>query len=323
MSASELAGAQSPLRVIPRPGGRDLAPTTGAVVIQKVLSGSIYVLASLIGLAAFIYPFFTVTTQVAAASAQVAHGADSPLMLALLIGLCLAAMAVETQGQVINAKMVALLGILVAINSALRFAEAVVRGPGGFTPVFMLIIVCGYVFGGRFGFLMGILSLLVSAIITGGIGPWLPYQMFTAGWMGMSAGWLGALRNRLSRSQQAGPVQSRTPAQARWSKLEIIVLCVFGAVWGFLYGAIMNLWFWPFQAGDPAQSWQAGLGFIQGVQRYLAFYMATSAWWDVFAAVGNIALLGLFGLPTLKALQRFKNRFMFSISPATLAAERH
>ena len=113
----------------------------------------------------------------------------------------------------------------------------------------------------------------------------------------------------------------RASRQSRWSKLEIVVLCIFGAAWGFIYGAVMNLWFWPFQAGDPTQSWQAGLGFIQGVQRYLAFYLATSAVWDVFAAIGNIALLGLFGLPTLKALQRFKNRFMFSVSAAAFAVE--
>ena len=36
-------------------------------------------------------------------------------------------------------------------------------------------------------FLLGVLTLLVSAILTGGVGPWLPYQMFTAGWVGLSA----------------------------------------------------------------------------------------------------------------------------------------
>ncbi len=287
-------------------------------LVSRLLSVSIYVLASLIGLAAFLYPFFTLSIQAeAAATQQMAHGADSPLMLALLIGLCLAALAVEAQGQAMSAKMIALLGIMVAMNSALRFAEAVVRGPGGFSPVFMLIIVCGYVFGSRFGFLMGILSLLVSAIITGGIGPWLPYQMFTAGWMGMSAGWLGMLHGafsrRLHRQKPAvGQHADQKPSQ-RHISVEIVALCVFGALWGFFYGAIMNLWFWPFQAGDPAQSWQAGISLTVGVQRYLTFYLATSFVWDVFAAFGNIVLLLLFGRPTLRALQRFRNRFMFTL----------
>ncbi len=279
---------------------------TSHMAVQRLLSISIYILTSLIGLTAFLYPFFTLTVQTTVASQQLAHSADSPLILALLIGLSLAALAVETQGQMLSARMIALLGILVAINSTLRFADAVVRGPGGFSPIFLLIIACGYVFGGRFGFLMGILTMLVSAIITGGIGPWLPYQMFTAGWMGMSAGWLGAARKIINRSKTGSTHVSRI------RKREIIMLCIFGAGWGFVYGAIMNLWFWPFQAGDAAQSWQAGLSLTRGIQRYLAFYLATSAVWDIFAAVGNIALLALFGIPTLNALLRFKNRFMFT-----------
>ena len=291
---------------------------TARTALQRILSASIYVLASLIGVTAFIYPFFTLTQQATeVATQQMAHGADSPLILALLIGLCLAALAVEAQGQAMSAKMMALLGVLVAINSARRFAESVIRGPGGFSPVFMLVIVCGYVFGPRFGFLMGILSLLVSAIITGGVGPWLPYQMFTAGWMGMSAGIVQHLRSAVStfrspihRSAQPH-LQSNRKSKIQNRKSEIVLLCVLGALWGFMYGAIMNLWFWPFQAGDPSQSWQAGLTLVEGVQRYLVFYLATSFIWDAFAAAGNTALLALLGLPTLKALRRFKNRFMF------------
>jgi energy-coupling factor transport system substrate-specific component len=303
--------------------GRENSNDMRHSVLQRLLSVSIYALASLIGITAFTYPFFTLTQQAAAtATQQMAHSTDSPLILALLISLCLAAVAVEAQGQTMSAKLIALLGILVAINSALRFAEAVVRGPGGFSPVFMLIIVCGYVFGPRFGFLMGILSLLVSAIITGGVGPWLPYQMFTAGWMGMSSGWIGQVRDWLSHIAP-GTADSRQQAGAhRATKLEVVILCIFGAGWGFTYGAIMNLWFWPFQAGDPAQSWQAGLTFWQGVQRYLAFYLATSFIWDVFAAAGNIALLALFGLPTIQALRRFKDRFLFTIDTRHLVAER-
>jgi energy-coupling factor transport system substrate-specific component len=93
-------------------------------------------------------------------------------------------------------------------------------------------------------------------------------------------------------------------------------------LWGFIYGAIMNLWFWPFQTGDSAQTWQSGLGMAQGVQRYLAFYLATSFIWDVFAAIGNIVLLGLFGQPTLRALQRFRNRFMFTLETSLPPAAR-
>lgn len=319
MSARDLAQVHSGLHIVVRsPQSRLPGPARRRHVLGKLLSVAIYVLASLIGLVAFLYPFFTLSAQTsAAATQQMAHGADSPLVLALLIALCLAALAVEAQGQVMSAKVIALLGILVAINSALRFAEAIVRGPGGFSPVFMLIILCGFVFGPRFGFMMGILSLLVSAIITGGIGPWLPYQMFTAGWMGMSSGWLG---NAIEAHKPAGKTKKPHEKAGRFSAFTMITLCVFGALWGFTYGAIMNLWFWPYQAGDPAQSWQAGMGLIQGLQRYLAFYLATSFIWDMFAAIGNIVLISLFGPPTLRALQRFRNRFMFTFEPTIQTA---
>lgn len=272
--------------------------------LQGALSTAIYALALLIGVLLFLYPFYT--AGLAQQGLAGGESASSPLALALVVGICLAAIIVEAQGQAMSAKLVALLGILVAINSVLRLAETAMPLPGGFTPVFMLIILSGYVFGARFGFLMGTLTLLVSALLTGGIGPWLPNQMFTAGWVGMSAGWLGRLP--LGRAPDA---QRQTSQLKRRPSIELGVLILFGAVWGFAYGAVMNLWFWPFQAGDPSQSWQAGLSLGQTVQRYLVFYAATSLIWDALAAAGNIALLWLFGIPTLKALRRFKSRFVF------------
>jgi len=274
---------------------------------QKLLSVGIYTLTALIGVFIFLYPFLAgnVAQQPFDAGMQSAGSISSPLAFALAIGLCLAALAVEAQGQAMSAKLVALLGVLIAINSALRLAETAFPGPGGFTPVFLLIILSGYVFGARFGFLMGALTLLVSALATAGVGPWLPYQMFTAGWMGMSAGWLG--HARLLRARRLDQVDAQHPS----SKLELLALIGFGVMWGFLYGAIMNLWFWPFQAGSPEQSWQAGLSAGDTIQRYAVFYVATSLWWDFFAAAGNAILLALFGIPTLKALQRFKRRFLF------------
>lgn len=268
--------------------------------LSKLLSTAIFALASLLGLMAFASPFFMPLQQ----SAQA--GANSPAYLAGLIVLCLAALMAEAQGQAMSAKLVALLGMLVAINAALRFAENAIPGPAGFTPVFMLIILAGAVFGARFGFLMGVLTMLVSALITGGVGPWLPYQMFTAGWMGMSA---TLLRRGASEKGRRGGGAS-TPFLS-FSLSPLLPFIVFAGVWGFLYGAIMNLWSWPFQAGDPAQSWQAGLSFVDGIKRYFVFYVATSLWWDVFAAGGNVLLILLFGLPTLKVLMRFKSRFLF------------
>ena len=148
---------------------------------DRILSIAIYGLSTGIGAIAFLYPFLTLSASGAAgnqghgAMMGQAHTGDAPLMLSVLVGLCFVVLLLEVQGQAVNAKFVALLGILVSINSALRFMEVAVPGPGGISPIFFLIALTGYVYGGRLGFLMGALTLLVSALITGTIGPWKPY----------------------------------------------------------------------------------------------------------------------------------------------------
>jgi len=82
-----------------------------------------------------------------------------------------------------------LLGILVATNAALR----PLPGPGGFSFIYALPLLGGYVFGAGFGFLLGSLSVLVSAMFTAGVGPWLPFQMFALGWVGVAGAALRVL----------------------------------------------------------------------------------------------------------------------------------
>ena len=199
-----------------------------------------------------------------------------------------------------DAKFVALLGVLVAINATLRFVETVIPGPAGFSPIFVLIILTGYVYGGRFGFLMGVLTLFVSALITGGMGPWLPYQMITAGWVGLSV----PLLRRLVHTLRA--------EDTRW---EIVSLALTGGAWGLVYGVMTNLWFWPYATGLGAQGWGAGLSTWALLRRYLAFYAATSFVWDAVRSVGTMVLIALLGRPTLRVLQRFDRRFRFTTRP--------
>lgn len=262
-------------------------------------SALVYGLSLGIGLLALLYPFLAPAAQSSAAGA--ARGSDAPLLLTVLVGLCLAALLFEVQGQAVNSKTIALLGVLVAINSVLRFVEVAIPGPGGFTPVFFLIILTGYVYGGRFGFLMGALTMLVSALITGGVGPWLPGQMFTAGWIGLSA-------------PLARPVV-RLLAGRPGGRAEVVVLAICAGLWGLLYGLIINLWFWPFMAGPAAMYWEVGLALPDLLRRYAAFYLATSLLWDSMAVAGNAALVAAFAAPTLRALRRFQQRFDFSYGP--------
>lgn len=268
--------------------------------MSRLVSVTTYALTTVVGLVAFLYPFWLPALSQTSIQQQ-AHAGDSSLMLTLLVAICLAVLLLEVQNQGITTKSVALLGVLVAINATLRFMEAAIPGPGGFSPIFPLIVLAGYVYGARFGFLLGALTMLVSAVMTGGVGPWLPYQMFTAGWVGLTAPlcrpvvrWLG------------GPA----------TRTEVAVLAVFGGWWGLLYGAIMNVWFWPFAVGSAQMYWQPGVGAVETLQRYLVFYAVTSLAWDLARLAGNALLIAVAGAPVLRVLRRFQQRFAFTYRPA-------
>jgi energy-coupling factor transport system substrate-specific component len=262
---------------------------------SAVVSAAVLVVASLLGLGAFLYPFFL---PVMPQAGPMAHANDAPLLTVVLLGLSLVAVFTSMTGQQMTSKLVAVLGVLTAANAVLR----AVPGPAGFNAIFVLPILTGYCYGPTFGFLLGVLSLLVSALIGGGVGPWLPYQMFATGWMGLLSGWLPQL-----------------PGHRRW---EPVMLAVWGGVLGLIFGAIMNIWFWPFLAGgaagpalsDPQNTtWQPGMAIWTTLRNYLVFYVATSLWWDIARAAGNALLILLFGGPILRVLRRFRRRFRFEI----------
>lgn len=262
---------------------------------QRTLSIMIYLIAGITGLLAFTAPLLApaLVTWVQETAVVPAYRPDAPLITGFLLLLSLAVLLVEVQGQAINAKVVAALGVLVAGTAVLRFIEVAIPGPGGVSPIFAPIILAGFVFGPRFGFLMGSMTLLVSALITGGVGPWLPYQMFAAGWVGLSAGWLPPLRH---------------------GRKLILMLALFGFLWGLLFGAILNLYFWPFISDGGAHSWQAGLSLAANLGRYASFYLVTSLVWDIGRGLGNVLLIVALGLPTIRALSRFRDRFQFTRS---------
>lgn len=241
-------------------------------------------LASLIGLALFLWPFAGRGVPAAAPALALAGGTVVALAL------------VEVGARRIDARGLALLATLAAIDSALRLALVV--GIGGFSPVFFLILCAGYVFGPSYGFLTGAVSLLVSALITGGVGPWLPYQVFAAGWMGAAA---GAVGGRLE-----GPPSRR----------DLAVLCGVGFVGGYVFGALMDLSIWSL----PGIIWAPGWTTLQVVQRFAVLYVATSLWYDSFRAVGNVVMVLAFGPPVLAALARLRARFTFQVVPVEEAA---
>ena len=143
----------------------------------------VYVLAVVVGAAAFLYPFWLPST----ALPNAAHSGDAPLVAAVVGGLVVAAVALEVRRGTMTGATVALLGVLSASAGLLRLLEL----PGGGNGIFFLVVLAGAAFGPRFGLLLGLCAMAVSAVVTGGIGPWLPFQMLALAWMGGGAGLLG------------------------------------------------------------------------------------------------------------------------------------
>lgn len=241
-----------------------------------------------VGVAAYLYPFLL--SDAPEGGTAIARADDAPLIFGLVLSLALLLFVLELTRQGMNAKTVSLLAVVMVAAAVLRIPTL----PAGATAFFFLVIIAGYAFGPRLGFLLGAGALFVSAFAVGGFGPWLPFQMFAAGWVGMTAGWLGAmLRSRLRGHR----------------RLELVALAAFAGAWGFLFGAIVNLWFWPYVAQGETISWRPGMGLGETLRHYWSFYVLTSAGWDGVRALSNVVLVLVAGRPTLDLLVRFRDRF--------------
>lgn len=247
---------------------------------------------SVIGVVAFAWPLLADPSG----SAGTAHSADAPWLLAVLLPLLLCVVLAELAEGALDAKSVALLGVLAACGAALRLPSG---GVAGFEPVFFLLIPAGRVLGRGFGFVLGALTLFVSALLTGGVGPWLPFQMLGAAWMGFFAGCLPPARGRA----------------------EVWMLAAYGVVAALAYGLLLNLSFWPYVAGgDSALSFVQGAGLTENLRHFWAFHLATSLGFDIPRAVFTGAFILVAGRPILGALRRASRRAAFGAPVAFIAA---
>lgn len=238
---------------------------------------------SAVGLAGFTWPLFTHPHG----TENLAHATDGPWLFAALLPLLLAVLLSEITDGSIDAKAVAVLGVLVACGAALR---APTTGATGFTGVFFLLLPGGRVFGRAFGFVQGALTLFASALLTGGVGPWLPFQMIAAAWIGYLAGCLPPLRQRS----------------------ELLLLAAYGTVAGLLYGLIMDMWFWPFTTSGTNQlHYVPGDALVTNLHRFWAFHLGSAFGFDLPRAVGNAALVLVAGAPVLAALRRAARKASF------------
>jgi energy-coupling factor transport system substrate-specific component len=236
--------------------------------------------AGFVGMVAFVWPFVV-------APGRFGSNYAPPLIFGLLLVLVLAVLFAEVADGGIDAKALAMLGVLSAVGAALRPLGA---GTAGVETVFFVLVLAGRVFGAGFGFSLGCTSLFASALITGGVGPWLPYQMFGCAFVGLLAGLL-------------------PPARGRW---EVAMLAAYGALSGYLFGFLLNLSSWPFSV-DPHSSisYQPGLSFTEQWHRYLVFDATTSLGWDTGRAVTTFLCVLIAGPAVLTALRRAARRANF------------
>jgi energy-coupling factor transport system substrate-specific component len=242
--------------------------------------------------ALFVWPFFGL-------------GVPSNTAAALVVAAAFIAFAAtELHARRLNASLLTLLAAIAAVDTILR--AALVTGVGGFSPIFLLILCAGYAFGPGYGFLAGASTLLVSGVATGGIGPWLPYEMLAAGWVGALAGLAG-----LAGMRHAAPPGMR----------DIVILALVGLVCGFLYGALTDLWDWSaYYRGIPGLGWSPGMSPGAALRGFAHFYIATSAVWDSLRAIGDVIMIALLGAPLLAAFDRIRRRLSFTIEFAVPSA---
>ena len=255
-----------------------------ALVPLRLRSAAALGLVSLVGFAAFTWPFLIEPGTALDSS----HSGDAPFLFVLLLPLLAAIVLAELTSGAMDAKAVAMLGMLTAVGGALR---ALGPGTAGLEPSFAVIILGGRVFGRGFGFVLGATTLLAGALITGGVGPWLPFQMVAAGWVGFLAGCLPRCEGRL----------------------EVAVLAGYAALAGLAYGVVMNIWFWPFASYGPEVSYVAGDPAADNLARYGVFYLTTSLVWDLGRSLMSLLVVALAGPALLRALRRAARRAAFGV----------
>ena len=240
-------------------------------------------IASLIGLAMFTWPLLLQSTP--------GERVDPPFVFVLLLPLMLVVVLAEMSEGGMDARVLAVLGLLTAINAVMRGVSA---GVAGVELVFFLLILAGRVFGPGFGFVLGCTSLFASALVTAGVGPWLPFQMLASAWVGLGAGLL--------------------PRGVR-GRREIAMLVVYGIVAAYAFGLLMNLSTWPFVLGIEVPGHTGSLSFVPGapllenLERFGVYTLLTSTGsWDTGRAITNSVALIALGPAVLATLRRAHRR---------------
>lgn len=247
-------------------------------VVQLLRYSSIALLipSTLIG---FIWPFL-------ASSQALANKAEWFFLLSTTISIFLIVSLVATDD--LGSKNVAFLGILSALVAALRPLGI---GAIGIEPMWFLLILAARVMGPTFGFLLGALSMSLSALLTGGIGPWLGYQVFAAAIIGFGVGVI--------------------PKRAQ-GRVELALLAIYGAIAAEIFGILMDLQFWPWSLGSGTElSYQVGAPIAENLSRFFSYHFVSALAWDIPRAIITVILILIAGRPALNALRRARHKAAF------------
>jgi energy-coupling factor transport system substrate-specific component len=244
---------------------------------------AVLVLASLAGLMMLCWPLLL--------AAQPGERVEPPFLFLFLLPLVVVVVLAEMGEGGMDSRVLAVLGVLSAVNAVMRGLGA---GTAGIELVFFLLILGGRVFGAGFGFVLGCTSLFASALLTAGVGPWLPFQMICSAWVGMGAGLL---------PRRVG------------GRAEIAMLVAYAVVASYLFGLLMNLSFWPFALGivvpghEGSLSYVAGAPVLENAHRFLVYTLLTSTGgWDTGRAVTTGVAIVVLGPAILTTLRRAARR---------------
>ncbi len=176
------------------------------------------------------------------------------------------------EGRKPSARELLLISVLCGLGVAGRTAFYMLPQ---FKPMAALIILAGVAFGGETGFLVGAVTAFISNFFFGQ-GPWTPWQMFTFGLIGFTAG-IPAIRGFLGKSR--------------------LSLSVFGALSVFiLYGGIMN--------PSSLLLWQPNPSKAEILSSFVL-----GAPFDIIHALSTALFLWFGGEAVLEKLERVKTKY--------------
>ena len=255
-----------------------------AIVPRVDYTRPVFVAFSLVALGAFAWPLLAGSGVIEVELAVTISLVAIPVLVVVL------SLVADSSIQSVNS--LALVGVLAGVAAIARVLSA---GFGGVELVFVVVILAGRALGARQGFVVGVLAIALSSLVWGGFGPWTAYQMVALGWVGMGAGLIP-----LSWSRRSGA----------GTKAEVLVLAAYGVLASYLFGLLMNLWFWPVAVGpDTSISLSSGASLSENLASFLLYSLATSTLtWDTVRAITTVVTLLLVGGPALRALRRVYSR---------------